>query len=153
MGGRGRRVVASAYRLMVNAGGCAASLREQPGVAVIVGERHLAAGAIELRGEGAVGASEVAVVGEENRIETDARKRRPLVLPERGCRSGGVVEGDAQRVVARLDEDLPGVPVDADGRLARAVGPSGGRAGRRLNAARRLLRSGAILRRGIVHKR
>src|SRR6202158_2471830 len=115
---------------MVDAGGKAASLRGQPGVAVVVGERHQAAGAVELGDEGAVGASEVAIVGEENRIEADARKRRSLVLPKRGCGSGGVVEGDAQRVVARLDEDLPGVPIDADRRLAGAVPSGGGRAGR-----------------------
>src|SRR2546426_11962100 len=110
-----------------------------------------------MRREGLVRAAEMAVVGEEDRVEADACEWRPLVLPGRRGGLEGVVERHPQRVVARLDEDLARAPVDSDGRLARRVLRRARRPCRRLEAAwgRRRRRHGdwTAVRRGMIHER
>ena len=118
----GRGEVAAADRLMVGPCRRAAALREQPGLAVVLGIGGRAARAVELRLEHAPRLA----VRPEDGIERDARERRSLVGPGRSGRRDAVVEDRAQRMVAGLDEGGAGLPVDADGRFAGAVGAVAG---------------------------
>src|SRR5229473_7584893 len=135
---------------MVDASRLAGPLRQQPVVAVIIGEGQLAGNKIELRRERAIRTTKVPVVREKDGVEADTSKWRPLVLP--GCGHGfdRIIEGHSQRVVPGFDEGLASIPVDADGRLARAVRAGRRRSRRRLDAARRLLSSRAVVRGWIV---
>ncbi len=157
--GERRRVRSAADRLVIHAGRLAGALRRQPVLAIVVGERQLAGDAIQLRRERAVRSAEAPVVREQDRIEADARERRSLVFPHGRRRLLRIVERHAQRVVARFDEDLPGFPVHADGRLTRVVLGRCGRADRRRDAGGRGLERSrhcsrwTIFRRAIVHER
>ncbi len=66
------------------------------------------------------------VVREQDGIEAQSRKGRALVLPGCGDRFDGIIEGHPQRVVARLDEGLASVPVNANRRLTGPVEVSSG---------------------------
>src|SRR5712675_3183434 len=71
--GRGSSVRAAAYRLMIDTCGLAGTLRGEPIVPVIVGKGKFASRASQLRGKGAIRATEMAVVRKEDRIEAHAR--------------------------------------------------------------------------------
>src|SRR5258705_2811232 len=148
--GRGSGVRTAAYRLMIDTCGLAGTLRGEPIVPVIVAKGKFASHAIELRGKGAIRAAEVAIVREEDRIEAHACKRRALILPDRGGRFEGIIESYAESVVSGLDKSFTRRPVNANGRLAGAVGARGGGSERWRDAARRRLVLGTILRSWII---
>ena len=119
--GLGRCEVAAAQCLVVRSGGRPTALRQEPGLAVVLGIGRGAAGAVELRFEHPAGAA----VRPENGVERNAGERRALVCPGDLRRRDAVIEDGAQRVIAGLDEGGAGLPVHADGWLAgpvRAVG-------------------------------
>src|SRR5882762_478285 len=96
----GSSVRTTAYRLMVDTCGLAGTLRGEPIVAVIVGKGKFASRASQLRGKGAIRATEMAVVRKEDRIEAHARDRRALILPDRGGRFERIIESYAESVVS-----------------------------------------------------
>ncbi len=150
--GQRSRVGTSADRLVIDTGGLAGTLRREPRVTVIVGEGEFAGDAVKLGRESAIGPAEMAVVGEEDGIEADTREGRALVVPEGRRRCDGIVERDAQSVIASLNEDLAGFPVDPDRGLASTVCAGSRRSHRRRDAAWRLLGACAIRRGRIVHE-
>src|SRR5258707_809783 len=64
--GRGSSVRTAAYRLMIDTCGLAGTLRGEPIVPVIVGKGKFASRASQLRGKGAIRATEMAVVRKED---------------------------------------------------------------------------------------
>src|SRR5882762_8172984 len=148
--GHGSSVRTAAYRLMIDTCGLAGTLRGEPIVPVIVGKGKFASHTIELRGKGAVRAAEVAIVRKEDRIEAHACKRRALILPDRVGWFEGIIESYAKCVVSGFDKSFTCRPVNANGRLARAVGARAGRSDRWRDAARRRLVQRTILRGWIV---
>src|ERR1700730_3939867 len=138
--------------LVIDTCGLTGALCGEPIIAVIVGEGKFACDAIQLRRKGPVCAAKVTVVSEENWIEAQASEGRALVFPEGGGRFEGIIEGDAESVIASLDESFASRPVDANGRLAGAVGTRGCGVGGRCDAAWRPLCAGAVIRSGIIHE-
>src|SRR5882762_3265622 len=135
---------------MMDTCGLAGTLRGESIVPIIEGKGKFASRAIELRGKGAIRAAEVAIVREEDRIEAHARDRRALILPDRSGRFERIIESYAESVVSGFDKSFTCRPVNANGRLAGAVGARGGRPERWRDAARRRLVQRAILRGWIV---
>src|SRR5258708_3107968 len=135
----GSSVRTAAYRLVIDACGLAGTLRGGPIVPVIVGKGKFASHAIELRGKGALRAAEVA-------------KRGGVIVAGWGGRVEGIIESYAESVVSGFDKSFTCRPVNANGRLARAVGARAGRSERWRDAARRRLVQRTILRGWIINE-
>src|SRR5579859_1020924 len=63
----------------------------------------------------------MSIIGEEDWIQTDTGKGRPLVFPNRARRFDRVVKSNTKCVVAGFYEGLSRIPVNADGRLAGSM--------------------------------